>query len=82
MGRVEAVPPRGEAEAAALMFARHPHMRAWARLAHEWRFYELHVAHVEILDFFGGFHNVSRDAYFAAAPAPPPYRAALAGAAD
>lgn len=58
-----------EAEVAHLMFSRHPQMSVWAHLEHEWRFYELEVAHVQILDFFGGFRNVSAAEYFAAEPA-------------
>lgn len=63
--------PKQQPEAARLMFARHPQMRAWAELAHKWVFYELSIDHAEILDFFGGFHNVSRQAYFAAQPHAP-----------
>jgi hypothetical protein len=66
-----AVQPEDKQEVERLMFSRHPQMRLWAHMAHKWRFYELDIDHVEILDFFGGFHHVSRQEYFAASPHPP-----------
>jgi hypothetical protein len=65
-----------EEEVEHLMFSRHPQMRLWSHMAHKWQFYELDIKHVEILDFFGGFHHVSREDYFAAKPLPPLRRSA------
>jgi hypothetical protein len=72
----KAVQPKDEEEVEHLMFSRHPQMRLWSHMAHNWRFYELDIEHVEILDFFGGFHHVSREEYFAATPLPPLQRSA------
>lgn len=70
-GHARPVPKEGVAEAADIMFARHPQMRAWAAMAHTWVFYEISVTNAYVLDFFGGWHNVSRDDYYAASPAKP-----------
>jgi hypothetical protein len=68
VGFVQALRAKDAEVAADLMFSRHPQMRFWSHLAHTWTFYELDVSYVEVLDFFGGFHNVSRESYFAAEP--------------
>lgn len=71
LGNAKKVPEKEEDEAALLMFARHPQMKAWSLLAHEWNFYELHVDHAYIIDWFGGYNAVSKDDYFAAKPSRP-----------
>ena len=71
LGKAEKVPEAEEEEAAELLFARHPQMKAWALLAHEWQFYELHVEHAYILDWFGPYRAVSKEDYFAAKPSKP-----------
>jgi Pyridoxamine 5'-phosphate oxidase len=38
--------PKERPDAARLMFARHPGMKIWAKLAHKWSFFELDVNHV------------------------------------
>ena len=71
LGKAEKVPESQAEEAAELMFARHPQMKGWAQLKHKWQFYELQVENAYILDWFGGYHTVSRDEYFAAKPSKP-----------
>lgn len=71
LGKAEKVPESQADEAAELLFARHPQMKGWAQLKHKWQFYELHVENAFILDWFGGYHTVSRDEYFAAKPSEP-----------
>ena len=76
LGKAEKVPEEQAAEAADLVFARHPQMKAWAHLKHKWLFYEVHVENAYILDWFGGYHTVSKDEYFAAKPSKPAAAAA------
>lgn len=60
-----------------MLFARHPEMATWPR-DHGFLPYELEVGEVHLLDYFGGVHVVSREAYFAADP--PAAAAAAVGA--
>jgi Pyridoxamine 5'-phosphate oxidase len=71
LGQAKAVPVAEYEEVAAMMFSRHPQMKAWVLLAHEWAFYELHVDHAYVIDWFGGYNIVSREDYFAALPSKP-----------
>jgi hypothetical protein len=71
VGHARKVEQEQESEAAELMFSRHPQMKYWAQMAHKWVFYELDVEVVYILDFFGGYHEVTREAYFTAKPTQP-----------
>lgn len=71
LGNAKEVPKSEESEVSELMFARHPQMRSWAYMAHKWQFYELHIDHAYVLDWFGGYHAVARDEYFAAEPVEP-----------
>lgn len=66
VGALKVVAKEGEAEAARLMFARHPGMAEWSQYAHKWHFYELDVHEAAVLDYFGGFHHVTTSDYFAA----------------
>lgn len=70
-GHAKLVPKEAEQEAAGIMFARHPQMKAWAALAHTWAFYEIGITDVRVLDFFGGYHRVTPEEYFAATPREP-----------
>jgi hypothetical protein len=71
LGHAKPVPDSEYDEVANLMFARHPQMKAWSILAHEWQFYELHVDHAYVIDWFGGYNEVSKEDYFAAVPQKP-----------
>jgi hypothetical protein len=62
--------PAGAAaeEAAALLFARHPAMRAWPP-GHGFRPWELRIETVRVLDWYGGAADVAPEEYWAAVPA-------------
>jgi len=64
-GELLPVPRAGRAEAARLLFSRHPAMRGWPA-SHGFTLYELHVASVRLLDSFGGAKDVSPADYYAA----------------
>jgi len=64
-GELLPVPRAGRAEAARLLFSRHPAMRGWPA-SHGFTLYELHVASVRLLDSFGGAQDVSASDYYAA----------------
>lgn len=71
LGQAKKVPEAEHDEVAELMFARHPQMKAWSMFAHEWDFYELHIDHAYVIDWFGGYNAVSRKDYFTAVPSKP-----------
>lgn len=64
-GELRRVPAEGRAEAARLLFSRHPAMRGWPA-SHAFALYELHVASVRLLDSFGGAQDISAADYYAA----------------
>jgi len=68
-GEVQKVAP-GSAEekmARAALFARHPEMAQWPE-GHEWYVARLALAHIYLLDYFGGAKVIAPDDYFAASP--------------
>lgn len=64
-GVMSPVPEEGLEEAKHLLFSRHPAMRTWP-VGHHFTMYELHVAHIRLLDFYGGAADLEPHEYFAA----------------
>ncbi|XP_022103281.1 protein CREG1-like [Acanthaster planci] len=56
----------GNATARAALFPRHPNMVTWD--FHEYTFLKMDIKEILLLDYFGGYRNVSVDDYFKASP--------------
>lgn len=66
VGHMQRVPTGEEMEMAReAMFSRHPEMADWPT-DHSFQFYELHIQQVNLLDWYGGMHEVSKEEYFGA----------------
>jgi hypothetical protein len=62
-GLVDEIPAIGRREAKEFLFARHPDMKSWPK-GHDFRIYEMRVASIRLLDFYGGAVYINPRAYY------------------
>jgi len=67
LGTVAAVPEPDLDLSRQALFSRHPAMASWPE-GHGFACYELHVAEVHLLDYYGGMKVISSQEYYGASP--------------
>ncbi|EFJ52334.1 hypothetical protein VOLCADRAFT_55820, partial [Volvox carteri f. nagariensis] len=65
LGRMQPVAAEDREEAQAALFSRHPRMADWPA-DHHFKFFELQVEEVHLLDWYGGMAIISGEDYYAA----------------